>query len=421
MIKYRLSVILMTILLVTACSKDKQAEHETYTCPMHPTVIADKPGTCPVCGMDLVRKAREGEEVKITEDVAKLLKSPNETVIASIKTIKPEYKSIEYSFEVTGIVTYDTRGLYTISSRVGGRLEKVNLKYVFQNVSKGQKVAEIYSPELVTAQRELLFLLTNDASNTSLIESAKSKLILLGMTEAQVSSIISRKEAMNSIAVYSNHNGYLIANNQQAPAINIASSSTTSSTGMNAMGSSSPSKTNETTQVSNELTREGIYVSAGQTLFTIVNSSSHRIELNVPSSQVGAVKKGSSVHLDFGNNEQEHATVDFVQPFFSEGEEFLKLRVITHKMDDVHIGHPVIGKLSAKSSETYWIPSDAIFDSGTEQLVFVKERGSFKPKKITIGIRTSGLVEVKSGLASSDEIAAQANYLIDSESFVKSK
>ncbi|HSB92151.1 MAG TPA: efflux RND transporter periplasmic adaptor subunit, partial [Flavitalea sp.] len=359
---------------------------------------------------------------KITEDVAKLLKSPNETVIASIKTIKPEYKSIDYSFEVTGIVTYDTRLLYTISTRVGGRLEKVNLKYAFQNVTKGQKVAEIYSPELVTAQRELLFLLSNDASNTSLIESAKNKLYLLGMTESQVNSIINKKEAISTIAVYSNFNGYLIANNQQAPVTNAISTTATSSSGMNAMGgSSSASQTNETATVSNEITREGIYVSAGQTLFTIVNSASHRIELNVPSPQVGAVKKGSTVHLDFGNNQQEHATVDFVQPFFSEGEEFLKLRVITHKMDDVHIGHPVTGKLSAKSSETYWIPSDAVFDSGTEQLVFVKERGAFKPKKITTGIQANGLVEVKSGLASSDEIAAQASYLIDSESFVKQK
>src|SRR5687768_13897314 len=79
-------VILFVFALAAACSNKEEAhEHDTYTCPMHPTVISDRPGSCPVCGMDLVRKARAGEEIKITEDLAKLLKSPNETVVASIR------------------------------------------------------------------------------------------------------------------------------------------------------------------------------------------------------------------------------------------------------------------------------------------------------------------------------------------------
>jgi Cu(I)/Ag(I) efflux system membrane fusion protein len=75
------SVVLWTLLISTACSSDKQAENvDTYICPMHPTVVSDRPSTCPVCGMDLVRKARPGEEVEITEDLARLIKSPNEVV-----------------------------------------------------------------------------------------------------------------------------------------------------------------------------------------------------------------------------------------------------------------------------------------------------------------------------------------------------
>jgi hypothetical protein len=86
---------------------------------MHPTVISDRPGTCPVCGMDLVRKARAGEAVKITEDLSKLLKSPNETVVASINTIKGQYKSVPVSVQAQGVVTYDTRNIYTIPARLG--------------------------------------------------------------------------------------------------------------------------------------------------------------------------------------------------------------------------------------------------------------------------------------------------------------
>jgi membrane fusion protein, copper/silver efflux system len=81
--------IILLLILVSCTNNKEQTQHtETYTCPMHPTVISDKQGTCPVCGMDLVRKVRPGEEVKMTEDLARLIKSPNEVVVASIKTVK---------------------------------------------------------------------------------------------------------------------------------------------------------------------------------------------------------------------------------------------------------------------------------------------------------------------------------------------
>ena len=112
-------------LLLTACNnREDHAGHDTYTCPMHPTVISDKPGTCPVCGMDLVRKARPGEEVEITKALRDAIKSPDQSVLSAVKTITPEYKSLSVSVKGVGIVTYDTRRLYTVPARVGGRIEK---------------------------------------------------------------------------------------------------------------------------------------------------------------------------------------------------------------------------------------------------------------------------------------------------------
>jgi multidrug efflux pump subunit AcrA (membrane-fusion protein) len=374
--------------------------------------------------MDLVRKAREGEEVEITEDLAKLLKSPNETVIASIKTIKAEYKSMPLQVDVQGMVTYDTRTVYTIPTRVGGRLEKVFLKSAFQPVAKGQKVAEIYSPELITAQRELLYLIEHDTNNTSLIESAKSRLKLLGASESQINSLIKRKEPLNTFTVYSSYSGYLIPDNQPAPAMNATPlASQTSSGGMNEMGGSSTTSTlsSQPASIAGSLIREGNYVSTGQTLYKVINTSSLRIELNLPSSQASAIKKGQEIELDFGNDKKEKASVDFIQPFFSESEEFIKLRVYTRHMEDLHIGHLVNASMQLQSTETLWVPKEAVLDLGNEQIVFVKERGRFNPKAITTGIKTAGWVEVKKGLSSTDEIAGNSQYLVDSESFVKSK
>ena len=139
--------------------------------------------------MDLVRKARPGEELEITKDLANVIKAPNQSVVSSIKTTKPVYKSVPLSVEAVGIVTYDTRNIYTISARVSGRLEKIYLKYEFQPLRKGQKIAEIYSPELITAQRELLYLIENDPGNDDLIESAKSRLMLLGFSTSASTGI----------------------------------------------------------------------------------------------------------------------------------------------------------------------------------------------------------------------------------------
>ena len=422
-------LIVIVLLVITACSQNKDsASNDTYTCPMHPTVVSDKLGSCPVCGMDLVRKVRQGEEMEITEDLAKLLKSPNEIVVGSIKTIKAEYKSVPISIEVQGIVTYDTRNIYTIPARVGGRLEKVFLKYAFQPVAKGQKLVEIYSPELITAQRELLYLLESDALNNELIQSAKNKISLLGASESQMASLLQRKEVLNTFTVYSPYKGYLIMEGEQTPTTGTPTASPSTSGGdMNAMGAPSGSSTSSTPSTSqssqsNSLLREGSYVSTGQTLFKVVNASSLRIELDLPASQSGAVKKGTPIQLDLGNGKEVEALVDFIQPFFTEGEEFVKLRVYTNqtnRTEYLHIGHLVKARINVETTESIWLPKEAVLDLGINQIVFIKENGVLQPKKITVGTKADGWIEVKEGLSTADEIAANAQYLIDSESFVK--
>lgn len=423
------SFVLLSLLLlgVGACKKgNDHAEHaDTYTCPMHPTVVSDKPGTCPVCGMDLVRKARAGEEVKITEDLAQLIKSPNETFIASIKTIKGEFKSMPVSVKAEGLVTYDTRNIYTIPSKVGGRLEKVFLKYAFQAVRKGQKIVEIYSPELITAQRELLYLLENDPGNAGMIESSKNKLYYLGNTKNQVDELIKRKEVTSAFSIYSPYDGYVILEGQQPPAITTApSGSSGSSMGGGMAGSSSVSSSPASPAMntsSSELLREGNYVSSGQTLFKVVNTAALRVELDLPVTQVGRLRLKDAVDVNLGNEKTLTGEVDFIQPFFTEGQEFVKVRLYVKNSNHLQIGQLVGATIQLKPVEALWVPRQAVLDLGLEKIVFVKERGVFKPRKIQSGTRTNDWVEITQGVSSSEEVASNAQYLVDSESFIKTK
>lgn len=413
-----LLVVLLSLLFFASCRRDNDhTEHQdTYTCPMHPTVISDRAGTCPVCGMDLVRKARPGEEVKITEDLSGLLRSPNETVVSSVKTITPQYKSMPTTIAATGRVAYDTKNIYSVPVRVAGRVEKMYVKYEFQLLKKGQKIADIYSPELATAQRELLYLVKNDGDNFILIDASKKKLQLLGVSSSEIERLLSHGQTNTVFSVFSPYAGYVITNSDSPSTVQ--GEAPRAKTGeMDAMGSAvAAPPADNTTPV---ITREGNYVKAGETLIKIVNTKDLRIDLQLSADRNGMIKRGDKIQLDIGAGENLQTTVDFVQPFFNEGENFLSVRVYVPQNSRLHIGQLVRATIELTSPESLWIPREAVVDLGNDKVVFVKVRQALKPRKVQTGLRADNWIEVKEGLSSSDEIAANAYYLVDSESFIK--
>ena len=418
-----LSTVMMICLMVLAlgaCTSGDTAHDHTdlYTCPMHPTVNSDKPGICPVCAMELVRKGRSGEEVKITEDLARLIKSTNEVVLSSVKTVKGEYKSMPVVLYMHGVVTYDTRKSYTIPARVGGRLEKVLLKYNYQPVRKGQLVAEIYSPELVSAQREYVYLLKNDGGNELLLEAARSKLLLLGVTQNQIQQLTTSQEVTYTFSIYSPYAGFVISENQSTPAVPLTANATPGTTGgMGMGGGNTVSSSSVPTSTTSSMVREGSYVSTGQTLFRIVNVSSLWIEFNLPTDQAAKIKVGNLLTWK-DRHEIRQSKIDLVEPFFVEGEDFIRVRSY-YKGSDVSIGQLVEATMESVSSESLWIPRQALLDLGVDKIVFVKGRGMFTPKKVTAGLQSEEWIEIVSGLNSTDEVAINAQYLIDSENFIK--
>lgn len=387
---------MLLMLAFVSCNRhDHSAQQgEVYTCPMHPTVTASQPGTCPVCGMDLVRQGGPGEELAMTPELSRVLKSPDEAIVASVNTVRPEYKSIPVEVSVNGVVTYDTRAVHTIPARVGGRLEKVYITYEFQPVTAGQKVADVYSPELNTAQRELIFLLTNDPGNASLIDAAHRKLELLGMSARQIDALVTRREVTSTVSIYSPYSGYV-----------------TTSGSPPTLSTESPSR--------ERLIRVGDYVSAGQTLFTLVDSRALRIELNVPGTTGNNVRAGSKAELSVSGGRTQNVTVDFVEPFVSKGQPFTKLRVYAESGQQLRIGSLVAARIHIDMEETLWVPRESVLDLGTQQVVFVEQRGVLKPRVVHTGISSDGMIEIKGGLATADAIASNAQFLVDSESFVK--
>jgi membrane fusion protein, copper/silver efflux system len=415
--------VLISLLFVSSCKQtDNDHDHEdTYTCPMHPNVTSDKPGKCPVCGMDLVKRDNAVPDSAVSE---KKYATPLEQGIATgVKTTQGLYKTMDITLNAQGVVTYDTRFVYTISTRVGGRLESVTTKYDYQQLQKGEKLVEIYSPELVTAQREYLFILENE-KDPSLLESSKNKLRVMGFTDAQIRALSGSKNILVRIPVYSPHSGYVISSESTPPGMTeTTNTSTPASGGMGMVSTPTENSTQNSSSpaTSREIIREGQYVQSGQALVKVVNADALRIELNLPSAYSSLISKGESVYLNFGNGHSHNATIDFVEPFFSQGQEFLKVRVYTRDVENMHIGHLVDAQIQVSSKKSLWIPRNSVVNLGVDQVVFVKKGEVFEPQKVSAGIDNNEWIQIKSGLTGKEIIAANASYLVDSESFIRVK
>lgn len=242
----------------------------------------------------------------------------------------------------------------------------------------------------------------------------------MGASEKQIESLMKSKEVVSTFSIYSPYSGYVISEGQApvAPTINASNVASSGGMGMGGAVNSSNSISSDVNASSSDIfVREGSYVSAGQTLFRLVNATSLWIEFNVPASQALPLRQGSELDVSL-KEEKRKLKIDFIEPFTEEGLDFIKIRsYITGS--DLLIGQLVQGNISFTSNESLWLPKEAVVDLGIEQIVFVKERGQFKPKKVGVGIRSNGLIEIVKGIASSEEVAVNAQYLMDSESFVK--
>ncbi len=384
--------------------KDSMLYESGYTCPMHPQVHSDTAGTCPICGMQLEKLKTIAEARTVSLDV--LLKPQNQQVVASVPMVHMMDREENIEMEAYGFITYDTRQVGVISSYVAGRIEKLYVKYRFQKINKGQKIMDIYSPELVTAQENLLFLIKNDPENKILINASKQKLLLLGMSNQEINRVIQAGKASYKVSVYSNYAGHIheagksgeMAKNQQA--------------GMQDFALTTP-----------ELTiKEGMYLQRGQNIFSVFNSNKAWAVLNIFAGQAASVKVGNKVRITPETNSQKdfRAAISYIEPFYREGSKTLTARVyFDNSTMHIPVGSQVKATVFAGNRSANWLPEEAVLSLGMDNVVFVRTGESFIARKIETGIVNKHLIQVLNGLDKNEAVAANAQYLVDSESFIK--
>ena len=373
-----------------------------YTCSMHPQIRQDHPGDCPICSMKLVPVSSTGA-VPGGIDLDALLKPSNEFIMSALPVTTASYRNLPVWVNAYGTIEYDNRAAQVVSSRISGRIEKLYMRYLYQPVEAGQKIMDIHSPEISTAQQNLLFVLKNDPSNTILIKAAKERLLLLGMSSTELQEVIQLGSPLYAVGIYSSFSGHLH---------DAAMSNTPSSNDMK----------NNNDNVTQELSlQEGMYVQKGQTLFMIMNHHKALAALQIYASDQSLVQSGNEVwlHPESDTSQVIRGSIDFIEPFFRANSRSLTARVYFHNAMGLPIGSHVLARIKAAMKPQLWLPRSAVLALGIHEVVLLRQKNGFIVHPVSTGYRSADEVQVISGLGLQDTVVRNAQYLIDSESFIK--
>jgi membrane fusion protein, copper/silver efflux system len=355
----------------------------------------------------------------------------NRKVISSQALVKPVTQFQSSPVNAYGFISLDERRSNQVSARIGGRIEKLYVKYENQLVRKGDKILDLYSPDLNTYQEELLYAHKVDPEG-ELPRQAAHKLKLLGITEAQIQQIIESGKASFTLSIYSIYEGYIFysPSTQMSPLGSAMVSSSGRSKMGDGMGSGAQQKqsaSSATTSASGTI-REGAYVSPGQTLFWINDLHEVWGILSVDNLHQDEIAVNDSVTLvsELIPDKPFETVVQFIEPQYATGQKFIQVRVYLPNTDrNLRINSLLEATIRPKAKASLTLPATSILYLGGRQAVWKKvgqtEEGThiLEIRFVRLGPVSQGRVTVLSGLEAEDEVARDAGYLMDRESLVK--
>jgi len=394
--KYVIIILAAFILFAPSCSnnnnKNASAESQKkvlYTCPMHPQVISDKPGVCPICHMELVIKNTDTTGMSSMPGMVDI--SSNKQVLANISTIKIKKES--YTSEVRAYSTLDFAedNKKSIAARFNGRIEKLYVNKTGDYVKKGDPLFDIYSPELLQVQNDYLLSLDNDQNykmlsdnnKNSLLSEGRKKLLLYGLTENQIQQLEKQKNVLQTVTYYSPYSGTVLE----------------------------------------KKILEGTYINEGSILYELADLSTLWNIADVYESDLKSINTGSKIKLSIPSfpGETFEGKVSFIYPVINPQTRTIKVRSV--------IPNPKYKLKPNMYGETFFesgtktgiiVPMEAVLLTGKRNLVYIKtSAGHFEAREVQIGQRLHDKYEILSGLSEGEEIAISGGYLIDSESQLK--
>jgi len=377
-------------------AKQTEQAEVLYTCAMHPFIIKDKPGTCPICGMALIKKVAGAEASE--QELAMLghvSLSPTQALMANVATTEARMMPLEKEINAVGMVQYDQARQAKVTAWVAGRIDRLNVNTVGAYVSKGKPVAELYSPDLVSAQQEYLLALKSreqlknspissiSFGGEGLVSSARQRLKLMGVRDSQIAGLEKAGQPVIRLPIYTPLSGVVIE----------------------------------------KIAQEGQYVNAGDPLFSIADLSVVWVEVEVYENEFANIKLGQTVSILSQSypGKTFRGKVAFIYPFLDPKTRTVKVRVelanpglklkpdmFVNAMIKIPLGSAIV------------VPVGAVMDTGRRQVVWVEMKpGMFEPREVQVGARAGDSIQILSGVKAGEKVASSGGYLIDSESQLK--
>ncbi len=420
---------LLFLLASNNSSSTVTAEKQLYTCGMHPEVVTSEPGDCPICGMKLVpiinsNSAGSGERkilywrapmdpneiydapgkskmgmdlVPVYEDEeggsAIVSIDPRVVQNMNVKTSVIEKKKLSSEVVTNGILTSNETTEYIVTTRVNGWVENLYINYTGQPVARDQKLMDIYSPELVAAQQELITALNYQTavSNTSfkevrqsggeLLKNAERKLRLLEIPESDIEKIKATGEVKTYVTLYAQSNGTVLEKN----------------------------------------VLKGQKIMAGMPLLKVADLSSLWLTADIYEYELSKIREGSGAKIRFNYlpGKTYEGRVSFIYPTLDPKTRTAKIRIdipnYTGELKPSMFANVIIRGKDLGSHPV--VPENAVIRSGRKDIVVVAlGRGSFKPQQVELGSYSDGYYQVLNGLSEGTKIVTSAQFLIDSES-----
>lgn len=365
----------------------QEEQQQMWTCSMHPQIMQPEPGDCPICGMELI-PAEAGAD-GLTVDQFRL--TDNAMALANIQTtIIGERTTENPTITLSGKIEENEITKAVQVSFFSGRIEGLNIGFTGQKVSKGQRLATIYSPELYVAQQELITLSSLKETQPALYKGARNKLKLWKLSEAQINQIEASGKIVENFPVYATISG----------------------------------------TVTEKLVEKGEYIKQGQALFKIANLNTVWANFDIYESQIGLFRKGQQVKITTNAypNREFNGTVDFINPVLNTQTRTVKLRVVLDNKSDIFKpGMFVSANIKASqngSNEKISIPASAVLWTGERSVVYLKTNPDspiFEMKEISLGNKIGDNYEVLDGLFLGNEIVTNGTFTVDAAAQLQGK
>jgi len=399
-------------LIISSNSKrsDEIKNIDYYTCGMHPEVKVKpedyKPGEtkCPICVMDLVPVYRQmeesnhashkghtsSEEHKVAEKKVLSIKiSPRQMVLANVQTEKVRAHHIKRILRASGTIEYDETKIGYVSSYINGRIDKLFVNFTGASVYRGQELATIYSPELISTQEEFLVSLKNarkfpeNKIFQSLLQSSKERLKLWNISDKEIQEIEESGSAKTQMTIVSPQKGIVIHKN----------------------------------------VIEGQYVKEGTQLYHIVDLSTVWMQADIFEYEMVYIKKGLNVIIESiaYPGIQFSGKITFIDPVLNLKTRSIKVRVeIPNYNLKLKPGMFVTAKIVSSLGKRKAIPRRALIDTGFKKVVYIKLRNEshgtlFTPRQVKTGVSDDNYIEILAGLNYGEEVVTTASFLLDSQ------